>query len=168
MEFTTDLELYSKSKKIKTYAKVVHEYTDKEPPRIRLSLINCGDNPREVYMGFTPPFSQYILSDDQREKQNKIIIVPSSYPKGTEEFVPASLIDGCWTSSDIPPVLDTGMKTTLQPEEQINEEYTVINYNENPECFPKGRYSKKDNIGINDPVDGSELELTISVIKSVR
>lgn len=134
--------------------KMIQRETSESPFRLQLSLVNNGHEPQQYDLGYTPPFSRYVLTADNSE--SALILVPPNYSgfPGVKRMEVGGTRK-CWNAKGVPEVLETGTLTTLGPNEKIGREYILLNHPENTSCFPAGRYSCRDTITI----DGSPLEV---------
>lgn len=144
-------------------AEITRRATSESPIRLRLSLRNRGCETKRLDLGFTPPFSKYVLTED--DDSSALVLVPPNYSgfQGVDE-VETRRNGVCWTAKAVPEVLETGTLRTLDSDEEIEREYILLNHPENPSCFPPGRYSRRDTIIIDDY--RFELEL-VSVVEEI-
>ncbi|WP_170864890.1 hypothetical protein [Halogranum amylolyticum] len=165
MKIVPELDLDGFSDELKTTATLIREFTSQAPPAVRLTLTNISSTQHEVFTGFTPPFSQYVLHQSSGAEENMCIVVPSSYPRADDVVVPTAMEEGCWTAEDIPSILETGMIKELDSGESISEVYTVLNHSSNDSCYPVGKYTSLDQIAIDDQENESEISFAITVVE---
>lgn len=126
---------------------LLQQATRSSPPRLRLSLVNRLYRLQQFDFGYTPPLSSYVLTAGDRD--STLILVPPDYsgcPNKT--CIASSRSDHCWTAKGTPETLETGTLIDLNPNDEVEREYILLNHPENASCFPSGRYSTVDTIGI--------------------
>jgi len=135
---------------------VIGEISDETPIRLEIGFTNRRRG-NEFSFGYTPPLSRYQLKE--KSSQRKLILGPQSHPDWAEDT--AEQVDDCWQTDSIPMRLDAGKLVSLDSLETVSEEYDVVNWQDNDDCYPTGSYSISDEYEVDQ--DSYTFTVTIDI-----
>lgn len=119
---------------------MISEIRSDSPGRIRLSLENDSDRGREFDFGPTPPFSGYHGTHETEDVL--LVLVPDGHEQThlVDATTPTTTVDECWQLSEAMYHSDILQPLTLEENETVDREYTIMNAARNEECMPPGTY----------------------------
>ncbi|MFC6733872.1 hypothetical protein [Haladaptatus sp. DYSN1] len=132
--------------------------TATSPPLVTICLTYRGDVPTTLDFGITAPFTRYSAWNDEQTK--RLIIFP---PRLNEQqhVIPDQPVGKSWPLEQGYLESEVGRLRKVTAGDRVCEEYAVLTYTPSEDGYPKGTYTARDRVGMDD--QEFEVRLTIAV-----